>query len=519
MALPKTIDYVRDANTPLQRVSTLAATEVNLRRPDDQKYIAEALMYSKIGAVKAWKHYERLGVIRYPLNRAARIAGSATLHAVDLDQSGNIIGNVELDANNPKTAIAIEEAAAIYSRFGGVRGLIERYFLLMKVPADSWLIRVKEGSEYDGYMFLSTSEMANSTDGYTLDATIGDLKWVTAPGANNYPTRERTIARKDVLGRVWTPSPRFIDLPDSPLYTLSDDCDLLYRLMIVLRAQMRSRAIMSGMAFFPDTLTSMAVTNKDGITAKAQMLAKLREIYSRNAELSENGDAADIAHILLMGAPEAGEQIKEIVFGRETQDADMKLRAELIENILFTLDIHQKQTKGESDTLRGAWTASSEELRLAVIPDLEAMCWALTRLAYRKRLLDRGFTPAEASRKGLWYDLSQAAIRISRQEDTRQLTDRVGASLKALRRVCGLPESDAPSEKEYVQQLGVLTKDPYLATFQMKIADEIDWDKVGKGVGRPQESQGDDTDVGPGTTDPGNPDQTDPDTPKPSESE
>lgn len=515
MALPASVTIPREAG--FSRDVTLAATEVNLRNPGDQRYLSEALMYSKIGALRAWKHYERLGVIRYPLNRAARIAGSATLHAVDLDESGNVVGPVELNATDEKSKIAVEEAAAIYSRFGGVRGLIERYFLLMKVPADSWLIRVKEGSAYDGYMFLSSSEMANSTDGYDPNPGIGDLKWVTAPGGHNWPTRERNIARKDVLGRVWTPSPRFIDLPDSPLYTLADDCDLLYRLNIVLRAQMRSRAIMSGIAFFPDTLSQMATTNKDGVVTKDQMIKKLREIWKSNTELAENGDAADIAHILLMGPGDAGEQIKEIVFGRETQDGDMRLRAELTENILFTLDIHQKQTKGESDTLRGAWTASSEELRLAVIPDIEAMCWALTRIAYRKRLIGRGFTAAEANRKAIWYDLSRAAIRISRQEDTRQLTDRLGANLKALRKVSGLEETDAPTEEEYVRQLGVLTKDPYLATFGMDIADTIDWDMVGKPPGKPQDSQGDDPDFGPGTKDPGNPDQTDPDAEQPEE--
>lgn len=514
MAFTKTHTVNRDHNGS---VATFAASEVNLRNKGDRDYMSQALMFSKVGAHRAWAHYDRLGVIRYPLNRAARIAGSANLYAARLDDTGKIIGPV--DRSDKTVSAAIDKVTEIYSRFGGVRGLIERYFLLMKVPADAWLIKVREGSSTDGYMFLSSSELATSTDGYQVNEELGELKWITAPAGRSSPARQRTVKRKDVIGRVWVPSPRFLEVPDSPLYTLDAECDLLWRLMVVMRAQMRSRASMSGFGFFPDTLQQMASKSKDGIVTKQNILLKMAEIWERNVDLTESGDAADTMPIFLMGDADAGEKIREIVWGQETKETDLKLRDELREYILFTLDIHTKQTKGDADTLRGAWTAGSEELRLAVIPDLESMCWALTRLVLQKELIAEGMEPAVASRLGVWYDLSEAAIRISRQEDTRQLVDRLGANLKALRRISGLAETDAPSEEEYVRQLGVLTKDPYLATFGMDIADDIDWDLTSKGVGKPQESQGDDPDLGPGTTDPGNPDTTDPDAVQPSETE
>ena len=63
-------------------------------------------------------------------------------------------------------------------------------------------------------------------------------------------------------------------------------------------------------------------------------------------------------------------------------------------------------------------------------------------------------------------------------EDARQLHDRIVVSSKAARRMSGVEETDAPTEEEYVRQLGVAAGDPYLATFGLSIADKIDWEKV-----------------------------------------
>jgi hypothetical protein len=507
MALPATIEFDRPGGYSDKPVTTLAAVELNLRNKEDQQYLADALLHARTRAVTAWKHFERLGVVRYPLHRAARIAGAATLHCTRLDEDNTPTGPV--GRSGTTNALASDIVGGIYSRLGGVRGLIERYFLHQKVPADSHLIRVNEGRGYDGYMFLSPDELQTPQDAIPGTNGAPGLRWIMSPrGATGGGGVERTIARQDYLGRVWSPSARFVNLPDSPLFTLDGDCDLFYRMNIVLRAQYRSRAIVGNALFLPSSLNQLA-QGEVTATGSTELVQRWAEIERRNAELSEEGDAVDVAHIIVSGSDDAGEKIREITFGRETLETDLKLRAELFDRIMFALDINTRATTGESQNHFSAWSDNADELRLAVKPDVEAMCWAFTRLILRPQLLNAGVDPAEVNQLVVWYDLSEASIKINRQEDSRQLVDRGGLALRTARKVGGFEETDAPTEEEYVRQLGFMMKNPYLATYGLAIADKIDMEQaMPKPPGKPAEGKGDPPESD-GGGDPGSPDDVD----------
>jgi hypothetical protein len=512
MPLPATIDVDRPgSNTP---TSTFAAVELNLRNKEDQTYLADAITHSRTMAVKAWKHYERLGVVRYPLHRAARIAGAATLYATVLDDENTPTGPITRTGVN---AIAADIVGGIYSRFGGVRGLIERYFLHQKVPADSHLIRLKESGGYDGYMFLSPDELQTPQDAIPGTNGAPAYRWIMSPrGATGGGGVERTIARKDYLGRVWSPSARFINWPESPLYTLDADCDLFYRMMVVLRAQYRSRAIIGNALFLPASLNQLA-QGEVTATGSTELVNKWAEIERRNAELSEDGDAVDVAHIIVSGADEAGEKIREITFGRETLETDLKLRAELFDRIMFALDINTRATTGESQNHFSAWSDNADELRLAVKPDVEAMCWAFTRLILRPQLMAADVDPNLVNRLAVWYDLSEASVKINRQEDSRQLVDRGGLALRSARKVGGFEETDAPTEEEYIRQFGYMAKNPFAAFWKLSATDDPDWDwdmVMPKPPGKPLQGQGDPAESD-GGGDPGSPDSKDDETKSP----
>jgi hypothetical protein len=493
----------------------LAAVELNLRNKPDQEYLMEALIGSKVLGQRAWRHYQKLGTVRYPLNRAAKLAGSAKLKAVLLDDEGNIVGPIKRGQGLDP---AIDIVNGIYSRVGGVRGLIERYFIHMKVPADSHLIRVAIPGGYDGYEFLSPDELdptgaagepalAGAMPGVT-DGKL-NLVWLTRPGGEGRPQRSRKVARKDYLGRLWTPSARFQDMPDPVLYTLDGECDLLLRMQTMLRAQMRSRASTAGFLFFPSTLKNLA-SGKMTATGPQELAARVNEILSQNIMAAEDGDAADIAHIVITGDPDAGEKIREIVLGQETKDTDLRLRQELFDNIMFALDINTRASKGDSQTRFQNWNDLSDELRLAVIPDIEAMCWGLTRLILRKQLMDdRSLTPDQINHVAVWYDLSEASVRINREETANQLYDRGELAGDVARRVAGFDEKDGPSDEEYVQQFGWRAKNPYLAFLGKTLPEDFDWDKaMMKPDGAPADSAAEDPNVTPGAGDPGSPSDT-----------
>lgn len=495
--------------------TTFAAARLNLRNKPDQEYLMESLAGSKVLGARAWRHYNRLGTVRYPLNRAARLAGSARLVAVSLDDEGKVVGPIQRD--DPLSP-AIDIVNRIYSPVGGVRGFIERYFIHMKVPADSHLIRVMDGKTQDGYIFLSPDELdptgasgEPSLAGAMPGVADGNLNlvWLTRPGGEGRPQRSRKVARKDYLGRMWQPSARFLDMPDPVLYTLDGECDLLLRMQTMLRAQMRSRASTAGFLFFPQSLRNLASGARTA-SGPQELTEAVNEILSANVQASEDGDAADIAHIVISGNDDAGEKIREIVLGQETKDTDLRLRQELFDNIMFALDINTRATKGDSETRFQNWNDMSDELRLAVIPDLQAMCWGLTRLILHAELqANTKLSPEQILRTAVDFDLSEAAVRINREETANQLIDRGALADRVGVLAAGYTPKDMPTDDERIRQFGWRQKNPYLAFWGLALPTDFDWDKaMMKPEGAPAESSADDPNVTPGAGDPGSPSDT-----------
>jgi hypothetical protein len=284
----------------------------------------------------------------------------------------------------------------------------------------------------------------------------------------------------------------------------------------MMRAQMRSRAATAGFLFFPQSLKNLA-SGKRTATGPQELTEAVNEILSTNIVASEDGDAADIAHIVISGADDAGEKIREIVLGQETKDTDLQLRKELFDNIMFALDINTRASKGDSQTRFQNWNDTSDELRLAVIPDIEAMCWGLTRLILRKELMAQGkLSPEQINRVAVWYDLSEASVRINREDTANQLTDRGALRNETARRVAGFTEDDAPDDDELIRQFGWRAKNPYLAFHGLDMPPDFDWDKAFmKPDGAPSNTPADDPQTGPGQGDPGSPGDTQtPDTPQ-----
>lgn len=129
-------------------------------------------------------------------------------------------------------------------------------------------------------------------------------------------------------------------------------------------------------------------------------------------------------------------------------------------------------------TGNSAWAVSDDERRVNVQPELETICWAATRMILHRELLAAERTPKSILNTMLWYDLTDANVRTNLAEDARQLRDRILISPAATRRMNGVKETDKPSEIEEIRQIGVEMGDPYLATFKMTEAENIDWDKV-----------------------------------------
>jgi len=492
-----------------------AATLVDLNNRDDQRYTRSTVAHSKSMGARPWDWFTKIGEVHYGISRSARVAGYAQLQCVELDDRGRIVKEID-------SGLEAELVASIASPYGGVRGLIDRFYTLMKVPGDSWLLELTDSDgDIEGYHFASADEL-DVTSFSAFRPGAGRLRLITLPATSGSPDGQRFVRElspQNMLGRVWSPSRRYVDLPDSSLIALDSECEALHLLTETIKAKLKSRFALAGMFFIPDNVSTARIRGHSGQTGAQFTDDTLNYIVaSMTRNVRNHGEASAYIPILLRGPGEAGKQIEHITVDREVFETDLALRAELIERIFQGLDVNQDTSKGSKEQSHWAsWSASEDERRVAVQPDLETMCWALTRLILHRKLQAVDMPPEQILRRAVWFDMSKASVRANQQEDARQARDRGLISEEATRRMSGIEEKDQISEPERIRWIGHQVKNPMLMAYGLKEADKIDWDKVAKfptKTGPAPNSPADTPEAGPGEGDPGSPDDRETDTPR-----
>jgi len=505
---------LRSKSKPRSSESELtAAHELDFANSkEDQAYARATTANSRRASKRAWDWYKQLGEVHYAISRSARIAGYAKLMCVRYGDDGLIEDVVD---DGP----AAEHVSNIYSPFGGTRGLIERFYTLMKIPGDSYLTEVRDEGDpvSDGYHFLSPDEL-DLRSFSRWRPQRGKIRWITAPATSDMNVFLREIDPDDLLGRVWVPDKQWVDLTDSALQSLDTECEALFLLTKTIKAKLMSRFATAGIFFIPDGMSTARISGHQEQVAGQTIDNTMNFIIATMQRNLRNWeDASAWQPILLKGPPDQGEKLRHIVMDREVFETDMHLRGELIGRIMQGLDSNADTTQGVGDKSHfAAWAASDEERRVAVQPDLESMCFSLTRLVLHRKMLADGTSEEEIARHGIWYDLSESAVRGNQQEDARQGNDRGLVSNKATRRAIGFTEPDAMVGDEFVRWTGRQVKNPYLMTYGLPEHKKIDWEmvkEVQSGGGPAADSPADDPEAGPGT-DSGSPDSGESDTPR-----
>jgi len=495
-----------------------AALMLDTRDDADRYYVQTTTANTRTQSSRSWLWYERIGEVRYAVNRSARLAGYTTLVAMERNRDGSLGERVT-------NRDVMEIVNGIYSPFGGIRHLFERFYTLRKVAGDMWLVRTRDDNgDPNGYMLLSSDELDTSELQYNAPSRQGMLRWWTLPASGRgNPDQGRLyydILPEDFIGRLWNPSARYVGMPESPMMALDTECEVLYELTESLKSKIQSRFALAGMMFIPseinDIRVSGATTDQRNPERLDQFTRFLVEAMTRNVR--DRSSAESRVPIVVRGPGEFGDKIKTITIDNAVWETDIALRAELLNRIMAGLDQQQDAVQGVGSSNHwSAWAVSDEERRVSVQPDVEAFCWALTRMVLHAELAERGWDADRIAKVQLWYDMSGAATRANQQEDARQTRDRYALSDSALRRSSGFTEDDAPTEAEYVRQIGAKIGDPYLAMFELDVTERIDWSKVGMNRTKPGPkpmTDADETPVGPGVGQPGSPDDIDSDTPR-----
>lgn len=508
----------------------MASQSIDLTQALDAKYLRTVVSAGRTSAVRPWKWHDEIGEINYGVGRGAKIAGYAKFGCFQKDKKG-------YPGKQVTNGLQGEIMARLGSPYGGLRALIERYFTLMKVPGEGYLIRTRENAdgtgEATGYDFISAREIDTaSTDGSELWVPTGnrvlaanqDIRRITLPGgsgATNGEALHHIVKAKDFLGRVWRPAKQYVDLPSSPMTALDTECELLHLLTINLKAKLTSRMALNGIFYVPNQINdirSSAPTGKENEFHDNKVLDRLIMAATWAVLNHEKPEAA--VPIFMTGPGEQADNIKHIVMDQELYRTDMELRVELIDRLLTGLDVQKQKAKGDDTTNHwGAWANNDDELRVNVRPDLEMLAWSLTRMILYREMREANVADATIAKYTMWFDLSAAVSNTNLAEDARQASDRILINPEAARRSMGFEESDKLEGDELVRAIGIKMDVPELALWGTPEFDAIEakvgWENIGsKKTGPSADSPAEPTKVGPGKGNPGSPNDQKGDGPK-----
>lgn len=454
---------------------------------------------------RAWEWYDAIPELHYGINHAAAVGGHATFHPKKV-VNGEPTGEVK-----NRTLIAIYDE--IWSPHGGQRGLIEQFFRLMKLKAHAHLLALPQG----GYDFVSDDE---------LTFEEGRIRRFMLPVTSNMSAAERDsfaidVRPQDYLGRIWRPHPRWLEIPDSPMKALDGICEQLDLMTKGVRARLMSRIAMAGILFVPSEISEVIATPYAGATVFSRDRVINSIVGAYMANMQNHTDAIATMPFILRGPGATSEFIRFITTDRDILEVDMELRAEAANRMLQGLDIQPSVVEGNGDSNHwSAWADRDEELRAQITPDLEMLSFALDVLLINRLAIERGVPQSVIDSTRTIPDLSGATARPNLAEDARQAYDRFAVGTEGVRKMAGISDEFAPDDQERIRMIGNKIGDPYLATFGLPEAANIDWDKVvalqpKTAPGPNPTSPSSKPKVGPGTAgSPGQPGKGDSDSPK-----
>lgn len=463
----------------------IASAVINLSDDDGWRRLRGLTAVDRNASARPWKWMKDIGEINYGVGRGGKIAGYAKITARKVNKDGTP-GDVVT------TGLAAEIASRISSPYGGQRGLIDRFYTLLKVPGSAYLIRCRDDDgDICGYDVLDADEIQRESV-ETIDPMTGRrvggqrvINRITLPaGAAGSSGDLLTVPLQpeDLLGRIWRPAGRFVEMASSPLGALDTECELLHLLTINLKAKLTSRMALNGIFYVPSEINDIrdgSPKAKNGGETMTDNKVIDRLIQAATWAVQNFDQPAAAIPIFMSGPGNFGEMIRHIVLDQEIMATDMALRAELISRIYTGLDVQPQQTQGKGSSNHwNAFAEGADELKVNIKPDVETLCWALTRMALYREMADANVKPETIHKYCLWYDLSDAETNVNVTEDTRQAYDRMLVGPDSARRKMGYTEADAPSEIERIQAVGVKMNVPQLALYGIAEADKIDWEKI-----------------------------------------
>jgi len=411
-----------------------------------------ATIMAGAGGASYWRYYRSLPDIRYVVNLTGRLL---SMSGPQLERM-NDAGVFELVRSDPPPE-SVGALAMLYDSPGGLEDIARRFAQQYTMDGQTFLVGYSQGPR-TVIESLSTAELKSNGVTYHRETQSNG-------GSVGLPAGTK-------VNRVWRRDPERSGLAETPLESLVDDMETLIALNNALRARVKSRLAAAGILFLPNSIVSAAPAEAPDGTGKA-IDPVTRAIIEAMSVAMKNADSPEaVMPIVVRGPDEAGALIRHITLDRVIDEQEMRLRAELRENIRNGLDA--PKGIGEQNDVPNVnhWNAAATKMEMwehTVAPIGDVMWESLSRMVLVPWLEKKGVEGVYRWR----VDRDSVQIRNNQDEKTRVALDRNLIGPSAARRRLGISEGDAPDDNEYIRSVGVQFGIPELAFYGMTI-DGID---------------------------------------------
>jgi hypothetical protein len=399
----------------------------------------------EVWQTECWRLYDTIGELHFAAGWVGSACSRVRIYVAEVDEVGRIGKEVEDD----------DEIEAISDTlFGGPAAKAEALRAMgiaLTVAGECFLVgRSKASDGRDRWYVVAPSDLRRQGGTIMLRMSRIANSWVALNASN------------DIVIRLWTPHPRYMDCADSPTRAATPILIELERLTAYVFSQIDSRLAGAGILPIPAGL-SFPRPGSDIPGDANDLMSALTE--AAEASLTGEGSAAGIVPILVEMPLEALQAMpdKPITFESVMSEHARELRDEALDRLATALDMPKEMIQGTGETNHfNAWHIEESAVKIHIEPLMNRICDGLTQayLAPALKLLKK-----DPNRYAFWFDTAPLTVRPNRLQDTLNLYERGIVSAEAVRRAGAYSEAtDKPGQEEdnirFIKEL--LLRDPTL---------------------------------------------------------
>lgn len=386
---------------------------------------------------RALRIYDTVGEVRYCSQFYARQLARITIFPARIEDDGQL-SRIE---EGPE----VEMISRIQEAGGGRERLQYDYGRLMFVTGEGALFVNLEGPE--NWRFLWRGELIKEDN--------EDVTW-----------RKNAAGEKIEAGtawRFWTPHPRQSDLADSPLRPCLDIADELNVLTAAVHATAVSR-VLNGMLLLPSQVSPPPPENGPDEDPQQSPFLQMFTEHIR-AQIENPASAEAKVPFVLEADYDYLDQVRWMQMHDPQADyLERDLRIEAIKRLGLGLDLPPEALEGFSNT--NHWAAQQiqwDMWRTHGVPVADQFTGDLATIYLRPSLLAEGMDPEEVRRRTVGYDDSRVVLSPDLSAIADEAMDRVAVGFPGYRKMKGIPEEYAPTQKEIDLVAGIKMRDPVVA--------------------------------------------------------